>query len=486
MGACLPLTQSLERLLDGVRRAPHNYEVSTLRFLDLDIEKVKREKALSTQGKERGEKNQPKIDSSDLDKVERDIIDLVEVEKKRSHEQLIDHIETYSKRIYGLELEGRFSAIQTYGMNGIAEFRAEVAKGLDELFLDVDRVRSLETSFKNFQDDHNLRRTAYYATGGVKMMLWGAISIIAIIETMANGYFLSKGSELGLIGGIGEALIIAFLNIGVAMFLGRWCVPNAVHRFVVRKLLGYLSIVGYLVFALGYNLLVAHYREAAGAFLAGGGRATVQSFIEAPLGLQDFQSWVLFGVGLLFSVVAFVEALFLDDIYPAFGRLHRRLEYARKEFVDAKADLIDELTELKNGTVEAMREAGDDLSKRRSEYESILDARQRLLTRFNSHLDHLERSANILLSTYRDSNKDSRTTDPPEHFSQTWKLQRPAEQGPTPTLWPKDQLEKRIKKTQSALSEMTAQIMTEYERAFSSYDRLRDLREDTNAEVKPA
>jgi hypothetical protein len=88
-----------------------------------------------------------------------------------------------------------------------------------------------------------------------------------------------------------------------------------------RKIIGFLSLLGWLAFATIFNLLVAHYREAAGVFLEGGGAIALQALKTDPLGLAEFQSWVLFGIGALFAFIALIDSLSMDDPYPFYGKL---------------------------------------------------------------------------------------------------------------------------------------------------------------------
>ena len=481
--AHLALARTLEKLLEGVQRAPYDVLPSTLIFPELSADKLKKDLRLVERGKERGEGGRPPDTATALDDIEHEIIEAVESQKKHAHEQVIDHLNTYTERLHGLDLEGRFSTIQTHGREGISDFRAEVEKGLDELGLWARKVRELEQDMANFQADHGLRRGAYYPSSAIKFLLFGIIAVIGLLEIVANGYFLAKGSEFGLIGGIAEAVTIAFLNIGAAMFIARYGVIQLVHRSKWRKAAGVVAMLIYIAFAIGFNLLVAHYREAAGAFLTGGGQEAVRSFSESPLGLMEFQSWVLFGIGLLFSLIAFVDALFLDDSYPGYGRLHRRREVAHEDYVDEKINLIETLTELKDQTIAAMHAAKDDLGKRRAEYASILDARTRLLKRFGSHLDHLERVGNALLATYREANQEKRGDDKPvpKHFSQSWKLERPADEGPMTDIWPQKKLASEITKAQVSLAKMIEDVLGEYDKAVTSYGKLEDLRDKADA-----
>jgi hypothetical protein len=44
----------------------------------------------------------------------------------------------------------------------------------------------------------------------------------------------------------------------------------------------------------------------------------------SPLGLQELNSWLLFGVGLMFSLFAFIDGCYLTDPYPGFAGVQNR------------------------------------------------------------------------------------------------------------------------------------------------------------------
>jgi hypothetical protein len=291
-----------------------------------------------------------------------------------------------------------------------------------------------------------------------------------------NSYFLAKGSAYGLIGGFAEAVIIAFLNIGVAMAIGFFGLRQVWHRALWRKAIGFLSLLGWFAFAGTFNLFVAHYREAAGAFLEGGGAVALQAFKTDTIGLTDFQSWVLFGMGALFAFIALVDALSMDDLYPFYGELDRTLEDARAAYAEERDALIAELEEIKAATIRAMQGAKDDLGKRRGEHGSILEGRTRAQRTYEQHVTYLVRAGNALLSIYREANRETRKDKGPTRFREAWSVMRPpVDAGPPPDVLPQEKLEAAVARAQTGLDERMREVHAEYERAFRAYRGLDDI-----------
>lgn len=464
------LQDSLTRLLDRMSDHPHIYRPSILSFLQLDAKKIARELRLAERGKERGEKNAPPTDSEVFDDVENEVIELIEGEVKKAHAALHDDLFTYSQRLHALDLEGRFSTIKEAAMDGISSFRSEVSKGLNSLSARGNRLYQLEQYMRDFKVESGLKRTAFYPQTYGKVWRWGLIALLFLAEVLGNSYFLSKGSVYGLIGGFAEAVIIAFLNIGISMALGIFGIQQCWHRAFWRKLIGFLSLIGWLAFIGIFNLFVAHYREAAGAFLEGGGAVALQALKTNLIGFTDFQSWVLFGIGALFAFIALVDALSMDDLYPFYGKLDRTVEDAREEYAQECNALITELGDIKAQTTRAMRYAQDDLSKRRGEHGSILDGYERALHTYEQHLTYLERAGNTLLSIYREANCETRSDLGPKRFKEIWSVMRPpVKVGSPSSALPQEKLETEVMRTQSGLDDKMREVHDEYERSFLAY-----------------
>jgi hypothetical protein len=115
---------------------------------------------------------------------------------------------------------------------------------------------------------------------------------------------------------------------------------------------------------------------------------------------------------------------------------------------------------------------------RRSEHDSILESRARLLRLFAAHQSHLERAANALLAIYRQANKATRTSPPPSRFGMSYVLEKfPVEQE-LPETSAREDLRKSIAESQAVLIEQVEAVHAEFERAFASYREIDDLIEE--------
>jgi hypothetical protein len=135
-----------------------------------------------------------------------------------------------------------------------------------------------------------------------------------------------------------------------------------------------------------------------------------------------------------------------------------------------------ELAEVRNVALERMESAVANIERRQAEYSGILEARTRLQRAFLQHLDYLEQCGNDLLATYREANRMARNTLSPSHFSQRWKLLRPADlaSGPQGDLGGPT-MEAEIGRLFKQLQEKRESVHREYETAVSNYERIDTL-----------
>ncbi len=479
MGRHLAKTSALSRLVEGIRREPHDYRASLQTFPDLNIQRVASDLDLAFQGNKRGGRNEPAEFSSSFDSVEAAIIERVEAEQKAAHTSLLDELQIFSERLAGLDFEGRFSTIRQAAPEAVSNLRASAAQGRDELNRLRRNLRGFEQERDSFRRSHRLDRMARPSTGGGTMFKIGLLLMLFVIEVVVNGVFLSKGSELGLVGGVVEACTFAALNVGVSFAIGAVGARQMNHRNWLRKLVGLTSVLLYLAFAIGLNLALAHYREVAGSFVEDAGRQVVARIVVHPLGLADLKSWLFFAIGFAFSAIAFGDGVSFGDPYPGYGELERRLAQSHQIYIDRKGELIGVLEDIRDEASDVLEEANRDLSVRRGEHDTILEHRARLVRLFLAHQDQLERAANALLGLYREANVRARTAPPPARFGEAYKLPRiPVDQELVSNTIRED-LRDSIAFSQELLAKHVEAIHAEFEKAVTGYHQIDDLLPET-------
>ena len=465
----------LRKAFARLHEAPHGFKPSLVSFQEVDTLRVKRDLKVIERAEERGNNELPPQGGNTLDQVENEIIDHMDSEKQRSRQLLSDQLEIYADRLASLNFEGQLSDIPIGLRNALSEFHAIIRNGLNDLHPKRRGLLERERDLKYFQTDNGLKRRSYYPSSAKRVFLIGIIFVVGLLETIGNTSFLAKGNQLGIIGAYSEALVISILNLGAAFGFGR-IATNLVHKSIFRKLIGSLASLTALTVCIVLNLAVAHYREVSGTVLDAGGRAAIAALAENPIGLNEFQSWILFGMGALFAVISFVDGLKFDDPYPGYGHRSRIVDEARREYLTEVEHYTDEMRDARDSAVEILRETKNDLAYWRKEHTAILESRKRLIESFNEHMSHLERAGNSLLSDYRDANRQAREGKAPARFKNPWTMSRPNldYELPVSILTP-ERMDELISTAALKLEQGVTDLYNAHDEGLKSFDALNDM-----------
>jgi len=468
---------AISRIRALLNKPTHHYRPATTIFLDLNVDRVADEFRLIARGNERGSENRPTSDAQTLDDVEHQVVERLEAHKQDANVIYLDHVHTYDERLTALSFEERFATIQQAAPEAVGDFRAEATVGRDELFVLRRRLNETEIERERFRARHRIERPARLASPGKVILKIGVLAILFIIEVVINGSFLARANLGGLLGGAAQAVTFAALNIIASFFWGLVLIRLVNRRNYFLKLIGLLSFLGYLAFAIALNLTLSHLREIPPAVSLSDnvGQEVLHRLLTAPLALTDINSWILFAIGFVFSLIAMADGLLFFDPYIGYAGLERRWIEATRQFANARSDLIERLRDIREDATEAMNEAARDLSVRRSEYDSLLQGRARLAQRFDQHQNQIEQTCRALLEIYREANRRARSTPAPDYFTKPYTMERISYAGGEPNASARDSLRKMITETQELLSRQVKAIHEAFDGAVRTYREIDEL-----------
>ena len=455
----------------------HLHVPSTMVFPPLDAEVIKQDLALAERGQQRGERGQPLGSSTNLDEVEAEVITLIEEARHSANHTFQDHLATYSERLGSLDLNAAASDMEIRGRGALSDFDKELSQGADDVYTARRNLVELEREMRQFREEHGLRRTAHFPRSQV--FLFSIMVALILVEAIANGLFLGETHIFGLSGGVVVALVIAVINVTSGGIAGRMALTQLWHRRVVRKMAGMFGLGIYLTGIFFFNLGVAHYRDA----LSSGMWETAtteayQSLLAGPLGVTDMHSWLLFFIGFSFSLIAMVHGLHLDDRYPGYGKLWRKVEQSREDYGEIKTSCLETLAEMKDGVVNFLISARDELADVSARYHAVVSGRERLVVAFQEHLRHLEHVANDLLTSYRGANTGARSGDEPapNHFQQRWQMRLPK----LPEYGNIDpgKIASSVARMNQVLGEQITRVHAAYDKAVRAFRRIEELSEE--------
>jgi len=303
------------------------------------------------------------------------------------------------------------------------------------------------------------------------------LAILFITEVVINGSFLAKANVGGLLGGAAQAVTFAALNILASFFWGMVLIRLINRRNFFLKLIGLLSFLAYLAFAIALNLTLSHLREIPPAVAVSGdvGEVVLHRLLTAPYALIDINSWVFFSIGLIFSLIAMADGLMFFDPYMGYAGLERRWVEATKQFASARSELIERLRDIREDATEVMNEA---------EYDSLLQGRGRLAQRFSQHQNQIEQAGRALLEIYREANRRARATPAPDYFAKAYAMDRIVYSGGDPDPSARENLRKMIADTQELLTGQIKAIHEAFDSAVRTYREIDELLPEKKPEKK--
>jgi hypothetical protein len=384
----------------------------------IDTDRIARDIGLEKEARRLGEAGLPGADARELTGIESQIVR--RVEKARQ-----DFLSWGAERLKALnqDIERHdITALINQAGQADREFERKANGLLAEhapLLTDLaDGARRAEADFAAFRTRHGLGRQALYPDPAETFFRFSVLVLLVVVEGALNAVFFAKGISTGLVGGFVYAGSFAFGNVAFAYLWGRWLLPNLNHRNLPRKLLGLLSVPAALATALAVGLLIAHFRDALAADLDEAPRLALEALRQNPLGLREVHSWVLFGVSLLFALIALGDSYGLDDPYPGYGAADRRRKRAGDDYNTELDAVRDELEELKETSLKAIDRA---LGEARATVNALFEAvahKIALEMRLRNALADVDHCLDTLLRTFRDINKLHRIGPIPAYFDE--------------------------------------------------------------------
>jgi hypothetical protein len=388
----------------------------------IDTDEIARRLKIDSEGAARGSREQPSFDSQSLDAIEQKIVQTLEGEWTYHGSDLVNNLRAYSSRLIAVSVQTELANLHLLAQNTLSKLRDANHRAEAELGPLREMYVSCRDELSDFRSKHKLKRSA--RNPARRWTTFGLLFLLIGIEAGLNGFFFARGSEFGLLGGIGTAIGISFVNVIFAFIIGLFPMRWLNHRNFLVKLVGLIVTVIGLAGLVTLHGFASHYRDATAAVGEDRAFATaIQTLKASPLVLADLNSFYLFGIGLLWAFLAIWKGATFDDPYPGYGAHYRRTAAAREAYSDEHAFLFEDLERIKEDTV-AQLEAGTGRIPRFPQEASLIRSqRDADLKGFQAYESAVETAVNQLLARYRDTNRSHRRNSPvPKHFDTSWRL----------------------------------------------------------------
>jgi hypothetical protein len=237
-----------------------------------------------------------------------------------------------------------------------------------------------------------------------RLLHYGLIAALFVLEAVVNAGFFARLSPDGLSGGVLLAAGVALVNVGLGLLAGDVLLRHLHHPRHHR--LAQVGLILYGTATIACNLVVAHMRDI----------ALTASSASSEFPVLSFESWLLFALGVISSLMAARAAYLADDPAPGFGRAHRRFVQAQREFRSAQeglhARLLAYVQAIPDGcaaVLTRMRDGLGHLVKIRLRVNEVIEV-------YDGDRVRCETTCTHVLRVYRGENRAVRTSPAPQYF----------------------------------------------------------------------
>ena len=399
-------------------------------FETVDLAKLREELRPGDLGIEAGQQDLPPLEA-DNDPHEHSIAEAIGGFLTRAHASVSGHLEQAHKHFVEIHDTDWSSDINRAEREAIARFNEVEGTRRSDLHHQRVEVDKRVKDLAKFRAENRLSRSPDYPDLGLRFFWGGLVALLFVSESIANSAFLAKGNELGLVGAYTVAFGVSIANLVPPFLFFGPVSRNFVHRKAWRRALAFVCAFFYAVYAFILNLGVAHYREVSGQLMGDAGVAVISRITEAPFNLQDAQSWLLFLIGIVFSLIALVDGWKFDDAYPGYGKLDRLERKARAAHGDAQGDTGEEIKEIREKAIDRIKRIAHDAERKPRERLRIVKDCERLIEEFDGYFDRLQKDGAALIDEYREANSKARSDGGvPRCYSVPWRLSRPKVDNP--------------------------------------------------------
>lgn len=464
------------RLLEKIRVDRHPYQPAVTEFPAIDLPKLRREMKLEERGRENGKNGLPPADRQSPDDAELEVITRFEQFRDQAHDTLSNNLQAYSVRLARLDNAGLADDVERQFDVAMSDFKTGVINDMNRLYVQKRNVLEVEHEYVEFRKSRSLNRVARYPDHRFKNV--SIVLLVALVDTIANAFFFSTTHPGGWAGAIFESLFIAVINSLVGFGAGYALVRGLNRPTFGGKAFCGLFLLLTLAALLAFNTFAAHYRDAFAVLKPEDiGRArdiasadALRRLVEGQHRLTGFQSYLMVAVGMLVAGVAMFEGYRLDDPLPGFGALARHRQRVLGDYAGEKELLNSGLTERRDEALADIDAVVEEIRRREEEYAGAVEARRKLIQRYNGVLAELESAANQLVETYRTHNAQARSVPAPAYFAKPWQPNWARE--PVPEEGSAKERSEAGKKVIEQLKTARRSFLAAYDEAVQKYDRI--------------
>jgi len=405
-----PLKQSLE-------------DTSFEHLQHIEAEELATKFSLRDEGKRLGAGCVPPQDATQLSGPEASAINEVEKARRSYQAWAVRRLTTLDENIARYDLRHEINtALQADVVfnNKVANYLTTVDRDLNECNRSVGIAN---TELATFKKENQITREANYPTNTKKFLMYAVLVFLMVFEGAINGQIFKRGLEGGVIEGISYAFIFAFFNVITTYKLGSSGFRYIHHINFPKQIIGWIALLTAVLLSTSIGLMLGHFRMALNSQADQAFDIAWQGFITNPLSIGGMDSILLFGVTILFGIVAFFDGYNIDEKYPGFGPQQRKYEEALNDYNHQISDIHEEMSQIRTNAIEELEKTVVRSQAALANLSAEIINKRGAKERITSAMTTSQAAANAAVQIFRADNLLARNGAPfPPYFNTTPKL----------------------------------------------------------------
>ncbi len=258
-------------------------------------------------------------------------------------------------------------------------------------------------------------KTAHYQT----------IIAFAVLESIVNIFIFNNGFSIPE--AVFLSVAISIINIAPAVAVGNYFRnSNSDNSNLKRN--AYVLLAGWMVFVVWLNTSIAIYRssvpinanESADAVAHHGQiffNSALSVFMLRTPPIDDIVSILLWILGILFGLFACWKGYKSDDRIPEYGskvQTYRETKFIYDNLIHTINDHTRSMIESQNQSFKRLKE---ELDRNQRDYKAVITLIRSKIINFETNLQEIRNQYSRMINLYRDGNKSTRLSRPPEYFA---------------------------------------------------------------------
>lgn len=384
----------------------------------VDVDEIIRRHKILEQAREDGENEEPKSNLTKRVASERHLDDLMNQYSNCMRDNTVSNVKNYDSAFEQAKNEAEV-ALDEIMLSSVRAQTNSLLEPDDVTVLEQHRKKftDAQTTFENFRAVNDLTRPPQETSKTAMALRLVILFLFVCAEGVINAAIFGSNLDGGLIAGFATAFGASLANVGAAAlgayFLTRYLmVPGAKHIW------GWVGVVVNFVTIFGLSLVIAHYRDALQIDEDNATSLAFQSLLHHTFDMSDIVAWALFGVSILFGLLAVLDVWKFKDPFPGYHEANVTYQDALDEW----AAVCDEFREkLANKRDEFIRKFDENLEKAKADasyMERRLKDKESEIVKYHSVADNAVTVLHALIGKYREANRAARTTPPPIYFEE--------------------------------------------------------------------